>query len=87
MFSLEDITHIMDYTVNATDVVIEDARTGEQIRRTFYSPGKRFPLESIAAQLAVYGYKLFTVGDSTIMHGKIDWAEIFGNFIEEEATP
>lgn len=86
-FSIDDITTTSDICINVTDVKIQDARTGEITKHTFYRPGKRFPIEAIGNTLAEYGYKLVGYADPIVIEGRMPWNEVFATFAQKEGSP
>ena len=86
-FSIDNMTTTSDICINVTDVTIQDARTGEITKHTFYRPGKRFPMETIGQELAEYGYKLMAVCDPIVIEGRMPWNEVFATFAQQEGSP
>lgn len=85
-FCIENMTTTSDICINVTDVTIQDARTGEITKHTFYRPGKRFPFETIGKELAEYGYKLMAVCDPIVIEGTMPWNEVFASFVQKEGS-
>lgn len=86
MFSIDEMAVCTTSLVNVTDVTIQDVRTGETMKRTFYRPGKRFPFEQLAKELGEYGYRILAVGESAEIEGQINWSNVFAKFIQEESV-
>lgn len=84
MFDLEEMALSSKVVLNATDVTIQDARTGKITKHTFYRSGKRFPFEVIGKELANYGYRLMSVSDPVVVEGTMNWNELFGAFLQQE---
>lgn len=85
MFDLNEMTICTEVAVNVTDVIIEDLRTGEKIARTFYRPGNVFPKEQIMKELAEYGYKINSIGETDTIKGQANWSRVFARLIQEES--
>lgn len=85
MFDVDNFAAVAKAMVNVTDVTIQDTRTGETMKRTFYRPGKRFPFEAVSKELAEYGYRILAIGETAVVDGQISWSNVFGKFIQEES--
>lgn len=86
MFDLEKFLTTSPIEVNATNIRIQDMRTGEILTKTIYRPGKSIAFPTLAKELGLYGYALLWVDDTPgDIPGKMNWSEVFGTFIQEEA--
>ena len=84
MFDLDKLMTTTPFDVCAIDVTLQDARSGDIIKRTIYLPGKIYPYERINKEFTQYGYKVLSVGEPGNCPGQINWAEVFGAFIQQE---
>ena len=84
MFDLEKMALSSTVAIAATDVTIQDARTGEVKKITFYRPGRQFPTARISRELAQYGYTIVKIDEPGCVEGPISWNDLFGALIQQE---
>ena len=87
MFDIDKFLTESVVDVNATDIRFQDARTGEIFKRTIYRPGKCIAFQTLAKELAHYGFILLWVNDEpSNIPGKMNWSDVFGTFIQQEGA-
>lgn len=84
MFDLQKMALTSTVAIAATDVTIQDARTGQVEKITFYRPGRTFPTARISRELAQYGYTIVKIDEPGWVEGPISWNDLFGNLLEQE---
>ena len=83
MFSLDEMAIRQRIQVNVTDLSVQDARTGKVQKMTFYRAGKRFPFEAVSKELAEYGYRILSMGETSYEDGSYDMSDLFGALIQQ----
>jgi hypothetical protein len=87
MFDIEKFLTETVVDVNATDIRFQDARTGEVYTRTIFRPGKCVTYPVLAKELAHYGYTLLWINDEpSNVPGKMNWSDVFGQFVQQEGV-
>ncbi len=85
MFDLDKFLTTTPYEVNATEITFKDMRTGKTIKRTIYRPGNTISFQKLGEEMGRYGYLLLAIGDPGNIPGRMNWSEIFAQFIQSEA--
>lgn len=84
MFDIDKFLTSSPIDVNATDIRFQDSRSGEVFTRTIYRPGKNISFNTLAKEMAHYGYILLWVNDEPgDIPGRMNWSEVFGKFIQQ----
>ena len=85
MFDIDKFLTTSTVSVNATAIRFQDARTGETFNRTIFRPGNAVSFKRLAEEMQHYGYILLWVDDQPgDVPGKLNWSDIFGQFIQQE---
>lgn len=87
MFDIDTFLTTSSIDVSATSIRFQDSRTGEVYNRTIFRPVKNITFATLAKEMAHYGYILLWTDDEPgDVPGRMNWAEIFGNFIQQESV-
>lgn len=86
MFNLDNFLTTSPINVTAKNIRFQDSRTGEVFNRVIYRPGRDIAFPTLAKEMAHYGYVLLWVDDTPgNIPGKMNWSDVFGTFIQQEA--